>query len=112
MSERTWKDINDNTPWIFIPLGRDDAKKIYFWIKRLPSTKEADEALAKECEDAISKAFNDLNVRYNTEKYGSVKMENLRLFSGGDGIAIPETCFIDPNDELKRIANPLRPLTT
>lgn len=111
MSEHSWQNISDEVPWVFIPWSNDNATKVYFWIKRLASSKEVDEALAKECEEAIGKAFSDLKLRYDTDKYGSLKMANLRLFSGSDGVAMPETCFIEPSDKLKRITKPLlRPI--
>ena len=104
--------MNNDVPWIFIPLDSDDAQNLYFWIKRLSNTKEQDEALAEDCEKAILKAFDVLKLRYNTEEFGEANMANLRFCSGSDGIAMPETCFIEPSEKLKRIDNPLRPLVS
>lgn len=102
--------VGINTTWIFVPLGRDDALRIYYWIKRRPLTEEADKELAAECEQAIASAFDQLGLIYNTHVFGETKMENLRLFASSDGISLPETCFIDVSDNIKRIQNPLRPL--
>lgn len=69
-----------------------------------------DEKLASDCENSIKTAFEKLGLEYNTEAFGDVTMKNLRLFAGSDGIALPETCFIAPPPEVKRIENPIKPL--
>jgi hypothetical protein len=110
VNNKTYKLIDTNVPWIFIPLDYDNALRIHLWIKRWGVTDEADKELAADCEKAITAAFDTLGLKYNTEAFGEAKMNNLRLYSGDDGILMPETCFIDPPPDIKRITNPLRPL--
>ncbi|QIL80321.1 hypothetical protein G7047_10700 [Diaphorobacter sp. HDW4A] len=112
MSSESYQAIDVNVPWIFIPLGHDDALGICLWIRRHYPSPEADGALASDCETAIKAAFEKLGLEYNTDAFGDITMKDLRLFAGTDGIAVPETCFIDPPAEVKRIDNPIKPLQT
>ncbi|MBY7786544.1 hypothetical protein KW410_10230 [Vibrio fluvialis] len=112
MNQSVWETVDIDVPWIFIPLHHDDARKIYFWIKRWGYPKDKDELLATECEGAIRAAFEKLELQFDTETLGEIKMENMRLYSGSDGIAIPESCFINPSTNLTRLDNPLKPLNT
>lgn len=111
MNQRSCQAINANVPWIFIPLPQDEAIGICLWIRRHFPSAEADEKLAYDCENSIKTAFEKLGLEYNTKAFGDVTMKNLRLFfAGSDGIALPETCFIAPPPEVKRIENPIKPL--
>jgi hypothetical protein len=105
-----YKLIDVDVPWVFIPLAHDDAMGIHLWQKRWYSSPEDDEALAADCEKAIKTAFDTLGLQYNTEAFGDVKMENLRLYGGSDGISLPETAFVIVPPGIKKIKNPLRPL--
>jgi len=110
MNLDSYQLIDVNVPWVFIPLSRNEALGIHLWIKRLCPSPETDKALASACEKAIETAFGKLRLKYNIEAFGAVKMDNLRLYSGTDGIAMPETCFVDVPLDVKRIKNPLRSL--
>lgn len=105
-----YKSIDVAVPWVFIPLAHDDALRVHLWQKRWHSSPEDDEALALDCEKAIKAAFDKLGLQYNTKAFGDVKMENLRLYGGSDGISLPETAFVVVPQSIKRIKNPLRPL--
>lgn len=102
--------IDNAIPWIFVPLAHEDTLRIHLWIKRWYAEEEADKALAADCEKAIRTAFDSLALKYNTSKFGEVKMNSLRIYLGTDGIAMPETCFLDIAPNIKRIHSPLRPL--
>lgn len=106
----SYKLIDVEVPWVFIPLAPDDALRVHLWIKRWYSSPEEDKALAMDCEKAIKTTFDTLGLQYNTEALGDVKMENLRLYCGSDGISLPETAFAVVPLGVKRIKNPLRPL--
>ena len=96
-------------PWIFIPMSSDDTLIIYAWIKRFFINPIADDqALAEQCNTAINKALVEHGLQFNINKYGEVKLETKKFisYSGSDGIAIPEVCFINPNSELERIKSP------
>lgn len=110
MNSKSHQAIDVNSPWIFIPLSHNDARGICLWIRRHYPSLEADGALASDCETAIKAAFEKLGLKYNTDAFGDANMKNLRLFAGTDGIAVPETCFISPPAEVKRIDNPIKPL--
>lgn len=100
------KIIDTDLPWVFIPLSHDDAMRVHLWIKRWPTTEEDDKELAAACEKAITDAFEVLGLKYNTDAFGEVKMNNLRLSSGSDGVAMSETCFANAAKNIKRIQNP------
>lgn len=87
----------------------DDTLLIYAWIKRIDINGIADQSLVEQCDTAINKALAEHGLQFNINKYGEVKLENKNFisYSGSDGIAIPEVCFINPNSELKRIKSPL-----
>ncbi len=110
MSSKSYQLIDVNVSWIFIPLNHDDALRICLWIRRQYSSPEADKALAVDCETAIQIALDKLGFEYNTDAFGDVTMENLRLFAGTDGVAMPETCFVTVPANAKRIENPIKPL--
>lgn len=110
MNKKTYELIDTDVPWVFVPLSHDDAMRVHLWIKRLLTTEGDDKALAADCEKAITGAFEVLSLKYNTDAFGEIKMNNLRLYSGSDGVAMPETCFVNAAKDIKRIQNPLRPL--
>ena len=110
MNKKTYELIDTDVPWVFIPLGHDDAMRVHLWIKRWPTTEGADKALAADCEKAITDAFEVLGLEYNADAFGEIKMNNLRLYSGSDGVAMPETSYGNAANNIKRIQNPLRPL--
>jgi hypothetical protein len=110
VTNKNYELIDTDVPWVFIPLGYDDTLRVHLWIKRWPTTEEADKTLAADCEEAITAAFEKLGLKYNTDAFGEVKMDKLRLYSGTDGIALPETCFVNAAKDIKRIQSPLRPL--
>ncbi|MCA0328057.1 MAG: hypothetical protein LCH89_21015 [Proteobacteria bacterium] len=99
----------ENISWIFIPLPSEAVFKIRAWIHRLATSKEADDTLAKNCEEIVEEAFLTHKLSYNSDKYGEIRMNELRTLLGSDGICVPEHCFIDPPDALTRVQEPLRP---
>ena len=99
----------ENISWIFIPLPSEAVSGIRAWIHRLATSKEADDTLAKNCEEIIKKALLAHELSYNSVKYGEIRMNELRTLLGSDGICIPEHCFIDPPAALTRVQEPLRP---
>lgn len=99
----------ENIPWIFIPLPSEAVFNIQAWINRLATPKAADETLAKSCEEIIENAFLNHKLLYNRDKYGEIRMNELRTLLGSDGICIPEHCFVDPPAALTRVQEPLRP---
>jgi hypothetical protein len=102
-------NTKEKEDWIFIPLDKDFVIKIYFWIKHIHLNQKDDENLASECEKYISKEFYKNGLEYNTDKYGEIKMECLRIFLGSDGLAIPEQLFLKkPSADIVRIKSPLR----
>ena len=99
----------ENIPWIFIPLPSEAVFELRAWIHRLAIDKEADDSLAKKCEEIIEKAFLTHKLLYNNDKYGEIRMNELRTLLYSDGICVPEHCFVDPTAKLTRAQEPLRP---
>src|SRR5450830_1479596 len=108
MNKLNCKNIDENEYWIFIPMNKDDAYRIYAWIKKFEKNESEDKLLAEQCESIIKSKMEYLGLVYDCKKYGEVKIENLCIRHGSDGFCIPETCFINPSAELKRIKNPLK----
>lgn len=109
MNQPVSKTVNIDVPWVFIPLHHDDARKIYCWVKRWGYPIDKDELVAKECEEVIRATFEKLELQFDTETLGEIKMEKMQFHSWDNGIAIPESCFINPSTKLTRIDNPLKP---
>lgn len=108
MTKLNHKNIDENAPWIFIPMNQDDFYCIYAWIKKFEANESEDKLLAEQCESIIKSKMEYFGLVYDCEKYGEVKMENLCIYHGSDGFLIPEACFINPGSELKRVQNPLK----
>ena len=100
---------SQNIPLIFIPLPSEAVFEIRAWIHRLATDKDADDALAKRCEEIIEEAFRTCGLSYNSENYGEIRMNQLRILLGSDGFCVPEHCFVDPPAALKRVQEPLHP---
>lgn len=102
-------NVAANISWIFIPLSLDAVFEIRAWVHRLAVNKSDDETLAKNCAKIIEDAFLAHALSYDCEKYGKVRMNELRLLLGSDGICVPEHCFVAPPETLRRVQEPLRP---
>ncbi|MDD5581470.1 MAG: hypothetical protein PHY16_19665 [Methylobacter sp.] len=87
----------------FLELEHDDALNICLWISRRANTVKVDKTLGELCDKIIDEAINKAGLQYNSK-------EDIRLYAGSDGIAIPEKCFINPKQEIKRIASPFKAL--
>lgn len=98
----------ENIPWIFIPFPPEVVLDVRGWIHRL-APKESDDILEKNCEELIKKAFLTHELTYNSDKYGEIRMNILRILLSSDGICVPEHCFVDPPAKLKRVQMPLSP---
>jgi len=105
MKEKELENISSEDKWIFLELGHDDALSLYFWISRRTNTVEDDKALGERCDKIIDEAINKAGLQYYSGKFGESTMKGIRLYAGSDGIAIPEKCFINPKQEIKRIAS-------
>jgi macrodomain Ter protein organizer (MatP/YcbG family) len=103
MKEQELGNIQSDDKWIFLELGHDDAISICLWISRRANTVKDDKTLGERCDKIIDEAINKAGLQYNSEK-------DIRLYAGNDGIAIPEKCFINPKQEIKRIASPFKSL--
>jgi hypothetical protein len=79
------------------------------WIRRLANNKNDDKQIAEKCESIIKAAFQNNDLIYQVEIYGDIKMSEIRLLLGSDGICVPEQCFLNPPKNLVRIEEPLRP---
>lgn len=101
--------FTDDIPWIFIPLSADAVLTIWAWIRRLATNKNDDADVTKKCEEIIFNAFLTHKLTYNCDKFGEIRMSELRLLLGSDGICVPEHCFVDPPVTLKRVQESLHP---
>jgi len=110
LTKKSYQLIDVDGPWLFISMPHDEALRIHLWIKRMYPSAEENNTLAIECEKAIKTAFDTQGLQYDTEKFGDVKMENLRLAFEGDGISMPEAAFIVAPACIKRVKNPLASL--
>jgi hypothetical protein len=103
MNEQKFENIQSEEKWIFLELEHDDALCLFFWISRRANTVVVDKDLGERCDKIIEEAIIKAGLQYNSD-------EDIRLYAGSDGIAIPEKCFINPKQEIKRIASPLKAL--
>jgi hypothetical protein len=102
--------INESEiPWVFIPLSNEHVTFISAWMHRLANSKSDDKQISEKCESIIKEAFQNNDLIYQTEIYGGIKMPEVRLLLGSDGICVPEQCFLNPPKNLVRIEEPLRP---
>jgi hypothetical protein len=107
MVNETWEKIEIDGNWIFIQINNTFI--FTAWIRRLAKN---DNELAEICEKKINEKFQKLGLQYDIEKYGKIKMKNIRLQVGSDGICIPEICFINPSENILRIENPFSSLSS
>lgn len=103
-------NINESEiPWVFVPLNNEQVTFIRAWIHRLANNKSDDQQITEKCESIVKEAFQNNNLVYQVETYGDIKMSEIRLLLGSDGICVPEQCFLNPPKNLIRIKEPLRP---
>lgn len=98
---------SDNVPWIVIPLGPTQKMTIRDWMARAAPSAAADKALEVESTKYLKAAFERFGLVYDEQGRGPIAVETLRFWNGQEGVAVPESHFISPDDQLTRVSLPL-----
>lgn len=108
MNDNTVEQVEEEDSWVLIPMTSENVIEFYRWIGRFSQTNDDDKNIANKCETLLIDTFEKHGLNYNEDRYGEIKMDNIRLFLGSNGVALPVKCFKTMKDSCKRIKNPLQ----